>query len=62
MKQAIVLVALVVRDYDEAIDFYVNTLGFSLLTALVEQQLSGSLELNRDKGTHWIIKFRLKPL
>jgi catechol 2,3-dioxygenase-like lactoylglutathione lyase family enzyme len=31
MKQSIVLVALVVRDYDEAIDFYVNTLGFSLL-------------------------------
>src|SRR5262245_54975196 len=30
MKQSIVLVALVVRDYDEAIDFYVNTLGFSL--------------------------------
>jgi catechol 2,3-dioxygenase-like lactoylglutathione lyase family enzyme len=31
MKQSIVLVALVVRDYDEAIDFYVNTLGFSLV-------------------------------
>jgi catechol 2,3-dioxygenase-like lactoylglutathione lyase family enzyme len=31
MKQSIVLVALVVREYDEAIDFYVNTLGFSLV-------------------------------
>ena len=31
MKQSIVLVSLVVRDYDEAIDFYVNTLGFSLV-------------------------------
>jgi len=31
MKQAIVHIALVVRDYDEAIDFYVNTLGFELL-------------------------------
>ena len=31
MKQSIGLVALVVRDYDEAIDFYVNTLGFSLV-------------------------------
>ena len=31
MKQSIVLVALVVRDYDEAIDFYVDTLGFSLV-------------------------------
>jgi len=30
-KQSIVHIALVVRDYDEAIDFYVNTLGFELL-------------------------------
>ena len=31
MNQSIGYVALVVRDYDEAIDFYVNTLGFELL-------------------------------
>jgi catechol 2,3-dioxygenase-like lactoylglutathione lyase family enzyme len=31
MNQNIGYVALVVRDYDEAIDFYVNTLGFELL-------------------------------
>ncbi|MFD2178411.1 VOC family protein [Veronia pacifica] len=31
MKQNIVHVALVVRDYDEAIDFYVNKLKFELL-------------------------------
>jgi catechol 2,3-dioxygenase-like lactoylglutathione lyase family enzyme len=31
MQQAIVHIALVVRDYDEAIDFYVNKLGFDLL-------------------------------
>jgi catechol 2,3-dioxygenase-like lactoylglutathione lyase family enzyme len=31
MKQSIGYVALVVRDYDEAIDFYVNTLGFTLI-------------------------------
>lgn len=30
MKQSIGLVALVVRDYDEAIGFYVDRLGFSL--------------------------------
>lgn len=30
MKQDIVLIALVVRDYDEAIDFYCATLGFTL--------------------------------
>jgi catechol 2,3-dioxygenase-like lactoylglutathione lyase family enzyme len=31
MKQSIGYVSIVVRDYDEAIDFYVNTLGFSLI-------------------------------
>lgn len=31
MKQAIVHIALVVADYDEAIDFYVGTLGFELV-------------------------------
>jgi len=31
MKQSIGYVALVVRDYDEAIDFYVGSLGFTLI-------------------------------
>lgn len=31
MKQSIVHVALVVRDYDEALDFYINKLGFQLI-------------------------------
>src|SRR5262249_22374761 len=31
MKQSIGQVALVVREYNEAIDFYVGTLGFSLI-------------------------------
>lgn len=31
MEQHLLHVALVVRDYDEAIDFYVNTLGFELI-------------------------------
>jgi catechol 2,3-dioxygenase-like lactoylglutathione lyase family enzyme len=31
MKQSIVHVALVVRDYDEAIEFYVGKLGFTLV-------------------------------
>jgi len=30
-RQSITLVALVVRDYDEALAFYVDTLGFSLV-------------------------------
>ena len=35
MKQAIGYVAVVVRDYDEAIAFYVDTLGFRLVEATV---------------------------
>jgi catechol 2,3-dioxygenase-like lactoylglutathione lyase family enzyme len=31
MKQTLGLVALVVRDYDEALSFFVGTLGFSLV-------------------------------
>ena len=31
MQQSIGYVALIVRDYDEAINFYVNTLGFRLI-------------------------------
>lgn len=31
MKQSIVYIALVVRDYDEALEFYINKLGFVLL-------------------------------
>lgn len=39
MKQSIGQSALVVRDYDEAISFYVDTLGFSLIedTYIAEQ-------------------------
>ena len=38
-KQSLGLVALVVRDYEEAIDFYVGTLGFELVedTPIPEQ-------------------------
>ena len=31
MNQSVAHIALVVRDYDEAIDFYVNKLGFELV-------------------------------
>ena len=31
MKQAIIHIALMVRDYDEALDFYVNKLRFELI-------------------------------
>lgn len=40
MKQALALVSLVVRDYDEAIAFYVGVLGFELVedSPVPEQQ------------------------
>ena len=40
MSQSLGLVALVVRDYDEALSFYVGTLGFTLVedTPVPEQQ------------------------
>jgi catechol 2,3-dioxygenase-like lactoylglutathione lyase family enzyme len=40
MKQSIGLVSLVVRDYDEALAFFVGTLGFELVedTVVPEQQ------------------------
>jgi catechol 2,3-dioxygenase-like lactoylglutathione lyase family enzyme len=40
MQQAIAHVALVVREYDEALDFYVGKLGFRLVedTAIPEQK------------------------
>jgi len=39
MKQRIGLVTVVVEDYDEAIEFYVDTLGFQLLEdTLIEDQ------------------------
>ena len=45
MKQALVHIALVVRDYDEAIDFYVNKLKFELL--------EDSYQAEQDK--RWVV-------
>ena len=36
--QAIAHIALVVKDYDEAIDFYINKLGFELLEDTYQQE------------------------
>lgn len=38
MKQSIVHVALVVREYDEAIDFYTNTLHFTLVEDIYQPE------------------------
>lgn len=45
MKQALVHIALVVRDYDEAIDFYVNKLKFELV--------EDSYQAEQDK--RWVV-------
>ena len=38
MKQSIVHMALVVRDYDEAIDFYTKTLNFTLVEDIYQPE------------------------
>ncbi len=38
MKQNIVHIALVVKDYDEAIDFYVNKLKFELIEDIYQPE------------------------
>ncbi|MBF6907383.1 VOC family protein, partial [Acinetobacter baumannii] len=43
--QAIVHIAIVVRDYDEAIEFYVTKLGFELLEDTVQP----------EQGKRWVV-------
>lgn len=45
MKQRLELVALVVRDYDEAIAFYTKTLGFDLIEGTFLP----------DEGKRWVV-------
>ena len=45
MRQSIVHVALLVNDYDEAIDFYTKTLRFELLTD----------ELQAEQNKRWVV-------
>src|SRR5581483_3188266 len=40
MRQSLGLVSIVVRDYDEALEFYINTLGFSLIDDTVQPEQS----------------------
>jgi len=51
MTQHLGLVSIVVRDYDEAIDFYVNQLGFRLIE---DSPLPG-----HDK--RWVVVARAAP-
>lgn len=50
MKQSIAHVALVVRDYDEAIEFYVNTLGFTLVE---DTYIEDTYSAEQDK--RWVL-------
>ncbi|MGL5392760.1 MAG: VOC family protein [Shewanella sp.] len=45
MKQALLHIALIVRDYDEAIDFYVNKLKFELIEDSCQPQ----------PGKRWVV-------
>jgi len=44
MKQSLALVSIVVRDYDEAIDFYTRAMGFELLE-----------DSPREPGKRWVL-------
>ena len=45
MKQSIVHIALVVRDYDEALDFYLNKLNFTLIEDTYQP----------EQGKRWVV-------
>ena len=60
MKQSISLIAVVVPDYDEAIGFYVGTLGFSLVedTYIPDQDKRWVVVAPQGKGTTQILLAR----
>jgi catechol 2,3-dioxygenase-like lactoylglutathione lyase family enzyme len=50
LKQSIAHIALVVRDYDEAIDFYVSRLGFDLVEDTYQPEQDKRWVVVRPKG------------
>ena len=50
MKQNLALVSLLVRDYDEAIDFYVGVLGFELL-----EDTAQGVSPDSGKAKRWVV-------
>lgn len=50
MNQSIAHIALVVRDYDEAIDFYVNKLGFELVEDTYQPEQDKRWVVVRPRG------------
>ncbi|WP_105385712.1 VOC family protein [Neorhizobium alkalisoli] len=51
MNQSLALIALVVRDYDEAIDFYVNKLGFVLVEDTYQPEQDKRWVVVKPEGT-----------
>lgn len=51
MNQSLAHIALIVRDYDEAIDFYVDTLGFELVDDTYQAEQDKRWVVVRPKGT-----------
>lgn len=51
MKQALSLVSVVVRDYDEAIAFYVDTLGFTLVEDIYQPEQDKRWVVVRPDGS-----------
>ncbi len=51
MKQAITHIALVVKDYDEAIDFYINKLQFELLEDIYQAEQDKRWVVVAPKGS-----------
>jgi catechol 2,3-dioxygenase-like lactoylglutathione lyase family enzyme len=50
LKQSIAHIALVIRDYDEAIEFYVNKLGFELVEDTYQPEQDKRWVVVRPKG------------
>jgi catechol 2,3-dioxygenase-like lactoylglutathione lyase family enzyme len=51
MKQTLALVSLVVRDYDEALGFFIGTLGFELLEDSYVPELEKRWVVVKPRGT-----------
>ena len=51
MNQSLAHIALVVRDYDEAIDFYVGTLGFELVEDSYQPEQDKRWVIVRPRGS-----------
>ena len=54
MKQSIVHIALVVKDYDEAIDFYVNKLKFDLIEDIYQKEQNKRWVLVSPPGSNGV--------